>query len=241
MSTAPRSRNPTYLIIAGGIVSLLGAILVIVLVSSPGKISVVPGATRGVLVATRDIGAQAQVTDDDLKLLQYPTDLVPDGALNSLDQASGRFSVATIARNQPITQDLIAGSAQAAISSAFAVPAGEVAVVIPASDARNQVAGLVQNGDHIDVLAHGLPGQQAGQVAPTFLDLPISILSGANSPGAGAAEQWLVYLPLQRAEELIYLLNNGQYSFVVRARKDTPESPAPAVGRNEFNSTFGIH
>ncbi|HEV1998173.1 MAG TPA: SAF domain-containing protein [Candidatus Dormibacteraeota bacterium] len=238
-ASPPRSRNPTYLIIAGGIVSVLGALLVIVLVSSPGRISVVPGATRGVLVAAREVGAHAQIGADDLKLVQYPTDLVPDRVLNSVDQASGRFTVNAIPRGQPITQDLIAGTAQAAVSAGIVVPPGEVGVVIPPSDARNQVAGIVQNGDHLDVLVHNLPGQSSGQVATTFTDLPVQVLSGAG--GAGAGQQWIVYMPLARAEQLTYLLLNGQYSFVVRARKDAPESPVAPVGRNEFNSTFGIH
>ena len=238
MSTAPRSRNPTYLILAGVVVSVLGALLVIVLVSSPGKISsAIPGATKGVLVAARDIGAHAQISGDDLKLVQYPTDLVPDRVLNSVDQATGRFTVTAVPRGQPITQDLVAGSAQAAVSAALAVPSGEVAVVIPPSDARSQVAGLVQNGDHVDILVHNLPGQSQGQVATTFTDLPIQVLSGTTN----TTEQWIVYLPLARAEQLTYLLLNSQYSFVLRARKDSPESPAPAVGRNEFNGTFGIH
>jgi Flp pilus assembly protein CpaB len=231
----PRSRNPTYLIIAGAIVSILGAVLVIVLVSSPGKISVVPGATRGVLVAARDVAAHAQLGADDLKLVQYPTDLVPDRVLTTLDQATGRFSVAAIPRGQPITQDLVAGTAQASVTAGIAVPPGQVAIVIPPSDARNLVSGIVQNGDHVDVLVHSLPGQTAGQVATTFTDLQIQVISG------GSGEQWIVYAPLTKAEQISYLLLNGQYSFVLRARKDAPESPAPAVGRGEFNSSFGIH
>ncbi|MEA2682173.1 MAG: hypothetical protein QOK05_501 [Chloroflexota bacterium] len=242
MSTAPPppNRNPTYLIIAGIVVSLLGAIIVIVLVSRPSNITV-PGTTRGVVVAARDIGAHTQIGSADLKVVQYPTDLVPDRTFTTTGQADGRFTVAPVSKGQPITADNVAGTPQAATNAGAGPPTGLVAVVIPPSDARSLVAPLVQNGDHVDILARGLPGQGAGQVATTFTNLTVQVLS-AGGPGGSVSGQWVVYLPLPQATQLVYLLNNSQYSFVVRSRADTaPDSSAPAVGRNEFNSAFNIH
>lgn len=235
----PPNRNPTYLIIAGIVVSVLGAIIVLVLVSRPNNFTV-PGTTRAVVVAARDIGAHTQVAAADLKVVQYPTDLVPDRTFLTTDRASGRFTVAAVSKGQPITEDNVAGSAQAATNAGAGPPTGEVAVVIPPSDARSLVAPLLQNGDRVDILAHGLPGQGGGQIATTFTNLSVQILSGAGQ-GSTVSGQWVVYLPLARATELLYLLNNSQYSFVVRSRQDTgPENSSPPVGRNEFNSAYNI-
>ena len=239
-SAVPRSRNPTYLIVAGLVVALLGGVLVFVLVSSPGGKISVPGSGSPVLVAARDVVAHGQLAAEDLKVVQVPAALVPDHALTSIDQATGRFTIAPLTRNLPLTQELLAGTAQAAVSSGLAVPAGEVAVVIPPSDARTAVNALVQSGDRVDILVHALPGQSNGQVATTFTDLTINVLAGAG--GLPNQSSWVVYLPLQKAEELTYMLINGQYTFVVHPRKDTTATTAPpAVGRDEFNSAYQIH
>jgi Flp pilus assembly protein CpaB len=244
VSTAPpppANRNPTYLIVAGVVVSVLGAVMVLVLVSRPSNITV-PGATRAVVVAAHDLDAHAQIRTEDVKLVEYPIDLIPDRSFTSTGQTTGRFTVAPIPKGQAITEDIVAGTAQAATTAGVGVPSGEVAVVIPPSDARSLISGLVQNGDRIDILARNLPGQTNGQIATTFTNLTVQILSGAGQTGTAASGEWVVYLPLKKATELVYLLNNSQYTYVVRSRKDTgPEPDAPAVGRNEFNSTYNVH
>lgn len=240
-SAVPRNRNPTYLIVAGLVVALLGGVLVFVLVSSPGGKITVPGTGHAVVVAARAVPAHAQLTAADVKVVQLAAELVPDHALTTAEQAVGRFAIAPISRNLPLTQDLLAGTAQAATSSGVTVPAGQVAVVIPPSEARASVSGLVQSGDRIDILVHNLPGQSPGQVATTFTDLPINVLAGASGTAA-QNQSWVVYLPLQKAEELTYLLINGQYTFVVHPSRDsTPTTAPPAVGRDEFNSVYSIH
>ena len=236
MSVIPRSRNPTYLIVAGSIVAVLGFIIVFLLVSQPGNVTL-PG-TRSVLVSARAISAHAQLGSADLRVAQYPANLVPEGAFNAVNQATGKFTVAAIPAGEPITPDLLVATAQAAASSGVDIPSGQVAVVLPPSDARTLVSGLVQNGDRVDILVNGLPGQSPGSVATTFTGLPIQVVPGA----LGGPSQWIVYLSLQQAEQLQYLLLNGQYHFVVRTRKDTnAEQPAPPVLRDDFNRAFGIH
>jgi Flp pilus assembly protein CpaB len=243
MSAAPPppNRNPTYLIIAGIVVSLAGAIMVFLLVTQPSNISVIPGANHPVVIAAHAIDGHAQVSANDLQVVQYPASLVPEHALTSVSQANGRFAVAGIPKGQALTDDLLAGTAQAAqASNQVGIPTGTVAVVIPPSDARTLVAGLVQNGDRVDVLVSGLPGQTPGQVATTFTNLTIQVQSG-GVPTAGGG-QWVTYLPLKQAEDLVYLLNNGRYTFVVRSQKDTgTETPPAPVDRPGFNSTYGIH
>lgn len=252
MAISAPSRNPTYLILAGIVVSVLGALLVVVLLSRPGQIAVLPQQTSSILVAARDIPARAQLADADFTVASYPAAQVPARALTSASQARGLYAAIAISRNTPLTVGMLVSAASAAQPSSQAapldIPPGEVALAIPSGDALSNVAGYIQSGDKVDVLVRGLPGQPAGQVAMTFRDLTIELAgSTPAAAGAGTSAQapaggtWVVFVPLDQAEQLVYLFNHAAYTFVLKSRHDTGATGAVApVDQAAFNGAFNI-
>jgi Flp pilus assembly protein CpaB len=244
VSAISQNRRPTYILIAGVVVALLGAVLVVALVSgsSSGGIA---GQTVSVVVAGRDIPARAQVASADLAVVKYPSSSVPGHAFNDMGQVKGYAAVA-LPKNTPLTSDMLVSAPAAAPASEqgiLDVPTGKVAVAIPAGDPINNVAGFVQSGDHVDILVRGLPGQAANQVAATFTDLTIQLVATSSGGGkAPSGNTWVVFVPEDQAMQLVYLFNSGQYTFVLRSRADiSKEAPkAGPVGPPEFNGAFGI-
>jgi Flp pilus assembly protein CpaB len=251
VAVVSRNRNPTYILVAGIVVALLGGILVVVLVSQPGSISV-PGQSVSVVVASHDIAARASVGSGDLTVVKYQPDAVPSHSFTDVNQVKG-FAAVALARNTPLTSDVLVSAPAAAPTTqqgVLDVPAGQVAVAIPSGDPINNVAGFVQSGDHVDILVRGLPGQPPGQVAATFRDLTVQLVNSPASGGATSSGQatprgntWVVFVPVDQAMQLVYLFSNGQYTFVLRSHKDVgaPTIKAGPVGPSDFNGTYGIH
>lgn len=244
MSAISRNRNPTYILIAGIVVAILGAVLVIALVSSVSP-AAIPGQTVSVVVAGRDIPARSQIASADLTVVKYPTASVPGHSFTEVGQVKGYAAVA-MPKNTPLTSDMLVSAPAAAPASEqgiLDVPTGKVAVAIPAGEPINNVAGFVQSGDHVDILVRGLPGQSTNQVATTFTDLTIQLVAGSSAGGRSpSGNTWVVFVPEDQAMQLVYLFNSGQYTFVLRSRADiSKETPkAPPVGQQEFNGAFGI-
>lgn len=245
MSVGSRNRNPTYILIAGIVVALLGGILVVVLLSQ-GNVSV-PGQSSQVVVAAHDIAAKAQIKSGDLTTVNLPSNSVPGHSFSSVNDVKG-FAAVALPKNTPITSDALVSAPAAAPASTsqgvLDIPAGQVAVAIPAGDPINNVAGFVQSGDKVDILVRNIPGQTPGQVATTFTNLTIQLANNSSAGGRSpSGNAWVVFVPSQQAMQLIYLFNSGQYTFVLRSPQDSGSSGAapPPVGKSEFNSAFGIH
>jgi Flp pilus assembly protein CpaB len=244
VSAGARNRNPTYILIAGIVVALLGGILVVVLLSQQGSVNI-PGQTVSVVVAAHDISPRAQISGSDLTTVGYPANAVPSRSFSSTTSVKG-FAAVGIARNTPVTADLLVSAPAAAPSvsqGVLNVPSGQVAVAIPAGDPINNVAGFVQSGDHVDILARNLPGQTPGQVAVTFSNLTIQLVNGSTAGGRSpSGNTWVVFVPERQALQLVYLFNNAQYWFVLRSTSDSSGSGSPqSVGGADFNGAFGIH
>jgi Flp pilus assembly protein CpaB len=245
VSVGARNRNPTYILIAGIVVALLGGILVVVLLSQQGQVTI-PGQTVSVVVAAHDISPRTQVNSSDLTTVAYPANAVPSRSFSSTTEVKG-FAAVGIAKNTPVTADLLVSAPAAAPSGSqgvLNVPQGEVAIAIPAGDPINNVAGFVQSGDHVDILARNLPGQTPGQVATTFTNLTIQLVNGSTAGGrAPSGNTWVVFVQEKQAEQLVYLFNNAQYWFVLRSQADNSAggSAPSSVGGSDFNGAFGIH
>src|SRR2546430_12327031 len=111
MATPVRNRNPTYLTIAGVVVAVLGALLVVVLLSSPGRLGVVvPANQSSVVVAVHDIAPRSPITAADVTVVQYATEQLPVNSFTSIERVKGQFATLAISKNTPITASMIVSS-----------------------------------------------------------------------------------------------------------------------------------
>jgi pilus assembly protein CpaB len=115
-------------------------------------------ATSMVVVARQQIPERTLFTgsnvDELLTLREFPTDLVPEGALTQPVNAVGKVATTKLAPGEVVlgTIDRLASGEGATARPAASIPRDKVALAINATESLS-VAGAVQPGDRVDVIA----------------------------------------------------------------------------------------
>jgi len=110
------------------------------------------------VVLTHAVTMGQRLAAQDLAVVAVAGGLVPEGALEAVDQAVGQQVTAALPRGMVLVPELLAGP-----GGVGAAPAGLVLAPVRLSDGA--VAALLQVGDLIDVLGSG-GASAGGQVAP---------------------------------------------------------------------------
>lgn len=111
-----------------------------------------------VAVAAQDLEFGAALNADNVRLVNWPAQSVPEGAIQDLTRFRGTdVAIRPIARGEPILTSRI--SERAVLSEN--IPDGLRAVTVPVDDVTG-VAGFVTPGDAVDVLlTRNMPGDRA--------------------------------------------------------------------------------
>jgi pilus assembly protein CpaB len=104
-----------------------------------------PVQMTGVLVASKNISAAAKITEDSVRLEQYPIDRVPYGVVVDLTKIRGKFAKQPIYANEPILEVKLANKGKELI-----VPDGYRVFDIVVSDQVGG-SGYIGPGDRVDV------------------------------------------------------------------------------------------
>ena len=124
--------------------------------------------TVDVIVAKADVPARTVITAALVAHRSFPSDLVPAGVITNEADAVGQTTVTPISRGQVLVfSQLIA--AEGRIGYSQTLEKGSVLVAFPTTDPLT-TAGLVNVGDHVDLLASVISGTGAdAKVAQTTL------------------------------------------------------------------------
>ena len=157
------------------IAAICGGLAVLLLLSNfhPGG-----PATSPVVVALTDLPAGAEITEDDLKLVEFPNESQWQGLANDPTKYFGKVLARSIAINQPISDsDLLGPQLLTGMDPSL------VAVSIPMSNGN--VASLLHAGDLIDIYATSSDISAAATLvaqSARVLALPKTSSSGVLSP-----------------------------------------------------------
>src|SRR5438094_5960088 len=144
MSTTPASRRRPLQILVGVILVAIAFIGVLVFGRGSGGGSTQKTRVVGAAVTIKT-GTAVKATD----LNTIEVDTVPTGALTNPTAAVGQIARQDIAVGTPVLDsELAAPAATTAAKFYFTLPAGEVALNIPAGD----ISPYVQPGDQIDII-----------------------------------------------------------------------------------------
>jgi pilus assembly protein CpaB len=143
---------------------LLGAGIVLALVVGLGIYAAVTAAqelgraTSAVVLARGEVPERTQFTAGNVRELlttqQVPRDLVPQGALSDPAEAVGKVTTARLVPGEIVigSPDRLATGDGASGRPAASIPRDKVALAMAATEAVS-VAGAVQSGDRVDVIA----------------------------------------------------------------------------------------
>jgi pilus assembly protein CpaB len=192
-----------------------------------------------VLVAAADIPARAVLTRESVNARTYPRDLVPSGALGYVDDAIGQTTVAPIPKGAVVlrTQLIAAGGNKGA---SVTLEKGMVLVAFPTSDPLT-VAGLVEIGDRVDILAT-LPGADGARRTQTIVQNLVVVdvvRPNRDQPTRPAA---LTFVVDPQVALVLKNLRDSQYTIdlSIRARADTEPVKTSTVDSAYILQRYGI-
>lgn len=115
--------------------------------------------TEQIVVAAQELSFGAPLTTQNVRMVNWPSGSVPEGAFKSLAEATkNRVALRPIVVGEPVLASKVSGANGRATLSAN-LPVGQVAYSIPISDAGG-VAGFVRPGDTVNViLTRQIPGE----------------------------------------------------------------------------------
>ena len=165
-----------------------------------------PASAGSVLVAARDLPAGARLAGSDVRVLSWPANLRPPGAMSRPGQVIGHRLAGPIGANEALTGTRLTGAELTA-----GLPPQLRAV--PVELTGSALPGLVQVGDRIDLLVNDQPaGVAAGPPSAHELAEGVRVLAVAGRPPDPDT--------------------GGQIGLIVAADQPTALRIAAAVGRS---------
>jgi pilus assembly protein CpaB len=186
------------------------------------------------LVAARHIPSGTRLAPGMLEIREIPRAFIQPGALRSADEADGQIAVAPIAAGEQVLANKIT---RGGVALALAVPPGKRAVSVGV-DAAGGVAGLLQPGDLVDVIAStddgGSPRTWMLLQAAPVLAVGKAFAAGKERDGDGGfldapADTVTVAATPLEAAHLAHLELAGRVKLVLRAPGDAEKIPLPPL------------
>jgi len=188
----------------------------------------VPGVE--VVVAANDIQVGAKLVDSDIRLLSFPQPNIPPGAYTRKSQVLNRGVVLPISRGEFILPGkLAAENAGAGLPSM--IPPGMRAVSVRVNDVVS-VAGFVQPGTRVDVLATGSSGSERQTTTVLENVAVIAVGKSLDRSTAGEAQVAPVITLLvspDDAQKLALVSQEGRIQLALRNPLDTRKGSAGAT------------
>ncbi len=108
-------------------------------------------STVAVVVAAEDVPVDTKLTPAMLKIQRCARQLVPEGALKSIEEAVDRDVLYPLTKNEPIVNSRLTPKGSPGRMAAL-IPPGMRSVTILVPTQSNSVAGFIRPGNHVDVL-----------------------------------------------------------------------------------------
>lgn len=120
-----------------------------------------PTAREGrIVVATRKMPVGTRITEADVRLVAWPSNVAVEGGHTVAADVVGRAVITTVVPNEPLLESKLAPRAAGAGLTA-AIPEGMRAVAVRVNDVVG-VAGFVLPGTRVDVILTGSPSERGG-------------------------------------------------------------------------------
>src|SRR5260370_26109144 len=134
--------------------------------------------TRPVVVAATDLELGAELTSGDIRIIDWPSNAVPKGAIENPKDVIGRGLVLPLIENEPILPMKLA-SKEAGAGLPPAIPPGLRAMSVRVNEVIG-VARYVLPGTHVDVVATVSPTEKQNDMTSTGILTTVLVLA----PGA---------------------------------------------------------
>jgi pilus assembly protein CpaB len=200
--------------------------------NAPVKTVSVP--TRPVVVAASDLQLGAELRADDLQVVAWPANAVPEGAFSQQSELVGRGLVAPVVRYEPLLPSKVA-SKEAGSGLPPAIPQGMRAVSVRVNEVIG-VAGYVLPGTHVDVLVTATPNDQRADTTSKVVLTNVQVLTaGTKLEQAGdkgkplAVSVVTLLVTPEQSERLTLASTEGKIQLALRNPLDQGAPSTPGI------------
>src|SRR5262245_24355506 len=144
--------------------------------SVPAKTTSIP--TRPVVVAASDLDIGADITSDNVRVIEWPANALPSNAISDPKEVIGRGLVMPMIQNEPFLELKMAPK-EAGSGLPPVIPPGLRAVSIKVNEVIG-VAGYVLPGTRVDVVATVSPSQQAQDTTTKVILTNVEVLAAGT-------------------------------------------------------------
>lgn len=203
---------------------------------------------QSVVVVNEDLPAGTAISAQSVRLVSLPAEAIPDGWFDDANRVSGRIAVSPLRRNEPVLESKLAPPevTRGGIAALTSQDKRAIAVHV---DEVVAVAGFIQPGDRVDVLATlHTDSDKSRPVTKTILENVPVLATGGNAgvapkvSTAGHAEGphvMTLEVSPDEAEKLALAASEGRIHLVLRhpLNRETSDSVGATVdgllGRRE--------
>jgi pilus assembly protein CpaB len=134
--------------------------------------------TTPVMVAASDLTLGAELRQDDLRAIQWPSESIPAGAFSTPEELVGRGLIQPMTANEPFLPGKLS-SKEAGAGLPPIIPEGYRALSVRVNDVVG-VAGYVLPGTRVDVVATVNPTQQSTDVTSKVILTNVQVLAAGT-------------------------------------------------------------
>jgi pilus assembly protein CpaB len=198
----------------------------------PAKAAPLP--TRPVVVAATDLQMGASLRMEDVRIVQWPTNAVPAGVFENIDQVIGRGLVMPVIQNEPILPMKLA-SKESGSGLPILIPEGQRAVSVRVNEVIG-VAGYVLPGTRVDVVAVASATDAKGDTTSKVVLSNVQVLAagtkmeqdGEQGKPMPVSVVTLLVNP-EQAERLTLASTEGKIQLALRNPLDASAPTTPGV------------
>lgn len=190
-----------------------------------------------IVVASQDLGFGVPLSQQNLRIANWPANSVPAGAFTSIEAVTrgGRVALRPIVIGEPVLASKVSGADGRATLSAN-LPLGKLAFAVPINDTSG-VGGFVRPGDVVDVLlTRPIPGQGSGsgdKMTDVVLEavpvLGIDQVSDENATKPAPGKTATLEVDTLGAQKLALSVQLGALSLALRNVADQVVGPRQTV------------
>ena len=183
---------------------------------------------RGVVVAAVDLPLAAKLKLEDLKVIEWPADHLPPGAISDPKELVGRVLISRVLAQQPLLPGMLAAK-NAGSGLAALIPSNMRAIAVRVDDVVG-VAGFIHADDRVDVLVTHAPERPRARESTTKVFLQnVKVLAVGQEVDNGdksrlhatpATVATLLVSP-QDAERLVLAQTRGRIMLTLRSWTDS--------------------
>src|SRR3989441_7750616 len=193
---------------------------------------------NNVAVAKVAIPLGTKIIPEQVMMVQFPRDSMPDGTFDTAEKLAGRVAVVNIAAREPITDTKLAASGTAGGLSAV-IPDGYRAMTVKVDDVVG-ISGFIMPGALVDIVVVIDPADKGFSQDPIskIVLQNIKVLANGqnidqpkNEREANSVKAVTLQVTPEQAEKLALAASEGKLQLVMRNSIDQGDEKTPGINK----------